>query len=72
LFGRFEALNDTVMLNPIARSARRSRFDHRNGAGAGGENSTPHVETIVADMSVLTPDEPETLAAVCRKLGKGG
>lgn len=30
-----------------------------------------HVETIVADMSVLTPDEQETLAALCRKLGRG-
>jgi MarR family 2-MHQ and catechol resistance regulon transcriptional repressor len=29
-----------------------------------------HVETIVADMSVLTPDEQETLAALCRKLGR--
>ena len=30
-----------------------------------------HVETIVADMSGLTPDEQETLAALCRKLGRG-
>jgi MarR family 2-MHQ and catechol resistance regulon transcriptional repressor len=31
-----------------------------------------HVETITADMNVLTPDEQETLAALCRKLGRGG
>lgn len=29
-----------------------------------------HVAGIVADFSVLTPGEQETLAALCRKLGK--
>ena len=28
-----------------------------------------HVTTIVRDFSVLTPEEQETLAALCRKLG---
>jgi MarR family 2-MHQ and catechol resistance regulon transcriptional repressor len=31
-----------------------------------------HVATIVQDMSVLTPDEQETLGALCRKLGRQG
>lgn len=30
-----------------------------------------HVAGIVADFSVLTPSEQETLAALCRKLGTG-
>jgi len=30
-----------------------------------------HVAGIVADFSILTPDEQETLAALCRKLGTG-
>lgn len=31
-----------------------------------------HVANITADMSALTPDEQETLAALCRKLGRAG
>lgn len=31
-----------------------------------------HVRGIVADLSALTPDEQETLAALCRKLGLRG
>lgn len=31
-----------------------------------------HVAALVADMSVLTPAEQETLATLCRKLGRGG
>jgi MarR family 2-MHQ and catechol resistance regulon transcriptional repressor len=31
-----------------------------------------HVRGIAADLSALTPDEQETLAALCRKLGRRG
>jgi len=31
-----------------------------------------HIGAIVAQMGVLTPDEQQTLGALCRKLGKAG
>ncbi len=31
-----------------------------------------HVATIVADLGVLTPEEQDTLAALCKKLGRQG
>jgi MarR family transcriptional regulator, 2-MHQ and catechol-resistance regulon repressor len=31
-----------------------------------------HAAAVEDEMSVLTPDELETLAALCKKLGKGG
>jgi MarR family 2-MHQ and catechol resistance regulon transcriptional repressor len=30
----------------------------------------PHIQAIVEEMSVLTPDEQETLSRLCRKVGK--
>jgi MarR family 2-MHQ and catechol resistance regulon transcriptional repressor len=30
-----------------------------------------HLKRIVFEMSVLTPQEQETLGVLCRKLGKG-